>query len=93
MSTAAKEARAVLDDAIRAYCAAIDTTAEEQGPFLPTGWGLIISGVRGTFNDDDGTAFISETSAALPYHAALGLWTRALDGYRFGWSLARGGDE
>lgn len=85
MSNTPTAARAALDDAIRQYAAAVDRTADEQGPYVVTGWVLITSGVRGSFNGDDGTAYITEAMPGQPYHAALGLWLRGFDHTRFGY--------
>ena len=82
-SSASKSAREALDQAIRDYTRSCDTKADEKGPFVTTGWVLIASGIRGSFDDDDGTAYITESMPGQPYHTGLGLWIRGADSCRF----------
>lgn len=82
-SSAPKAAREALDQAIRTYTEACDETADKQGAFIPTGWVMIIAGVRSSFNADDGTTYIKESMPGQPWHAGLGLWCYGNDQHRF----------
>lgn len=84
-SSASKLARTRLDEAIRAYAASCDTPElrDAKGPFMPTGWVLIVAGIRPQFEGDDGAAYIMEAMPGQAFHAGLGLWTYGLDQARF----------
>lgn len=91
-SDAPKAAREALDQAIRDYTGTCDLAADEQGAFMPTGWVLIVAGVRSSFNDDDGTSYITESMPGQPWHAALGLWVHGHDTCRYGSVVTRPDD-
>lgn len=92
-SNAPSAARTKLDEAIREYTAACDETADEQGAFMVTGWVMIVSGIRSSFNGDDGASYISESMPGQPWHAGLGLWVYGQDQCRFGSVITKPGDD
>lgn len=72
------EARAKLDEAVRAYA---DSRNDGENRYV-TGWQIVIGSTRLSIPDDEGSGMLYETAPGQAWYASVGLSTSASDHYR-----------